>query len=165
MTDLETVWRSRTDDRVIDAMASLDDFNPEARAVIQAEHARRGLPPPFVVPATSVDFEGVARAHRIFIGLVALQFGAFVGTWFVFDGGRPGLAVFVWMLVTLGTTIGVPVAGWSLFARIGVTPGLAVVTLLPLIGPLFALLFPYFAGEWARRNGLRVGLLGPTLAD
>ena len=165
MSDLETVWRSRTDDRVIDAMASLSEFNPDAQAVIRAEHARRGLPPPFVAAASPEAVERVAHAHRLFLALVAVQWITVVGTGFVF-GESPSpwrsLAQLAWMLGMLGTTFAVPIAGWALLRRLDVTPGLAVVTGVPPFSLLVALILPYLATPWAQRHGVTVGLLGPT---
>lgn len=41
MADLESIWQKKTDDQVRAAAASLADYEPAARAVIQAEFARR----------------------------------------------------------------------------------------------------------------------------
>ena len=43
MTELETVWRSKTDAQLADAAAQIQDYGSEAQLVIRAELGRRGL--------------------------------------------------------------------------------------------------------------------------
>jgi hypothetical protein len=46
MTDLERIWSEKTNDALLEAVASLDDFTDEGRRVILAELERRGLEAP-----------------------------------------------------------------------------------------------------------------------
>jgi hypothetical protein len=165
MSDFEDVWRGRTDDAVIEAMASLPDFNADAQAVIRAEHARRGLPPPFVATASPEVVDRVARAHRLFLMFVAVQWITVLCVGVVWEGPPSpwkSLAQLAWILGMLFTTFAVPVAGWTLLQRLDVTPALAVVTAVAPLSLLFVCILPYFATPWAKRNGVTVGLLGPS---
>ena len=73
MTELETIWRNKTDEQVIAATSNLQDYHPAAQAVIRAEFARRkGETQTFgrigSAPQTSVAEElGLAsRGRRLF---------------------------------------------------------------------------------------------------
>jgi hypothetical protein len=43
MTDLERIWSSKSDEALLEAAASLDDFTDEGRRVVLAELEKRGL--------------------------------------------------------------------------------------------------------------------------
>ena len=43
MTDLERIWRSKSDEALLEAARSLDDFTDEGRRVVLAELEKRGL--------------------------------------------------------------------------------------------------------------------------
>lgn len=46
MNDAERIWRDKSDEDLLDAAATLDEFTEEGRAVIRAELKRRGLEDP-----------------------------------------------------------------------------------------------------------------------
>ena len=46
MTEIEQVWRRKSDEEVLDAMAHIEEYRSPAQSAIRAEHLRRGLPPP-----------------------------------------------------------------------------------------------------------------------
>lgn len=46
MTDVEQIWRDKTDGEVAEAASSLSEYTEEAARVIRAELQRRGLPEP-----------------------------------------------------------------------------------------------------------------------
>ena len=46
MTDVEKIWREKTDDEVAEAAWNLSEYTEDAARVIRAELQRRGLPEP-----------------------------------------------------------------------------------------------------------------------
>jgi hypothetical protein len=46
MTDVDQIWRDKTDDEVAEAASSLSEYTEEAARAIRAELQRRGLPEP-----------------------------------------------------------------------------------------------------------------------
>ena len=46
MTDVEQIWREKTDDEVAEAASNLSEYTDEAALTIRAELRRRGLPEP-----------------------------------------------------------------------------------------------------------------------
>ena len=46
MTDAERIWSEKSDEELIDAAASLDEFTPAGQLIIRAELKRRGLEDP-----------------------------------------------------------------------------------------------------------------------
>ena len=46
MSELETIWRNKADETLLEAGKDLNSFSDEAAAVIVEEHRRRGLPAP-----------------------------------------------------------------------------------------------------------------------
>jgi putative signal transducing protein len=50
MTDIDQIWRDKSDDELLEASESLSDFTEEAERVIRAELRRRGLPEPEPAP-------------------------------------------------------------------------------------------------------------------
>jgi hypothetical protein len=46
MTDVERIWRDKTDDEVAEAASTLSEFTEEAARAIRSELQRRGLPEP-----------------------------------------------------------------------------------------------------------------------
>jgi hypothetical protein len=54
-TDLEQIWRNKTDDEVLEAAASVATYTDEAARVIEAELQRRGLAQPEAVVAPIPD--------------------------------------------------------------------------------------------------------------
>jgi len=51
MTDIESIWRDKTDDEVAEAASNLRDYTEETERVIRAELQRRGLTEPEPEPA------------------------------------------------------------------------------------------------------------------
>jgi hypothetical protein len=58
MTDLERIWSSKSDEALLEAAASLEDFTDEGRRVVLAELEKRGLASP-----ESQDHEEEAAAE------------------------------------------------------------------------------------------------------
>jgi hypothetical protein len=54
MSDIENIWREKSDEDLLEAAAQLDDYTEEGRGVIRAELKRRGLEDP-VEQAMSED--------------------------------------------------------------------------------------------------------------
>ena len=46
MTDVEQIWRDKTDNEVAEAASTISEYTEEAARVIRAELQRRGLPEP-----------------------------------------------------------------------------------------------------------------------
>ena len=46
MTDVEQIWREKTDDEVAEAASTLSEYTEETERIIRAELQRRGLPEP-----------------------------------------------------------------------------------------------------------------------
>jgi len=44
MTELESFWRTRTDQQLADAIAHVEDYTTDGQLVIRAEQTRRGMP-------------------------------------------------------------------------------------------------------------------------
>lgn len=66
MSDIERVWREKTDDELIEAAGELADYTSEGRQVIRAELKRRGLEDPVEQaggdePGTSEEQDGEAE--------------------------------------------------------------------------------------------------------
>ena len=47
MSDMEKIWREKSDEDLLEAAASLSDFTEEGQEVVRAELRRRGLEDPF----------------------------------------------------------------------------------------------------------------------
>jgi hypothetical protein len=164
MSDLQTVWRARTDAQVLDALTCLSDYNDEAQAIIRAEGTRRRLDaPPIEPPALPGDIDGVARLHRVFVALVAVQWSSLLYAIVLLDELPRALAPLltpVAQLLLIGTVLAVPIVGSRLLKRLEVGAGFAMMFYAPLVGLLAVLSFPYIAAAWARRHGVDVGVLG-----
>lgn len=67
MTDVEQIWRDKTDDEVAEAASNLSQYIEEAARVIRAEFLRRGLPEPEtdVVPTPDEDLRCVFVANGL----------------------------------------------------------------------------------------------------
>jgi hypothetical protein len=61
MTNLERIWGSKSDDALLEAAASLDDFTDEGRRVVLAELEKRGLD----VPEPEGGESGDAPDHEL----------------------------------------------------------------------------------------------------
>lgn len=57
MTDIEKLWRSKSDTEVAEAMEQIEEYRSTAQSVIRAEHQRRGLPPPRSKDEEEVEVE------------------------------------------------------------------------------------------------------------
>ncbi|MGZ7040852.1 MAG: hypothetical protein ACXVH7_03575, partial [Thermoanaerobaculia bacterium] len=68
MTDVEQIWRDKTDDEVAEAASNLSEYTEEAAPVIRAEFQRRGLSEPetdVVVPIPDEDMRCVFVASGL----------------------------------------------------------------------------------------------------
>lgn len=73
MTDMERIWRQKTDDEVVEAAGSLFEYTEEAARAIRAEIQRRGLPEPGTDGVSVADEEtrcvfvanGLTEANQI----------------------------------------------------------------------------------------------------
>lgn len=164
MSDLQTVWRARTDAQVLEALTCLSDYNDEAQATIRSELTRRGLEAPAPEPpALPADIEGIARLHRVFVTLVAVQWTSLLYAIFVLDELPPMLTALLTptsQLLLVVTVIAIPIVGHRLLKRLDVDAAIAIMTYAPLFSLLSVLSFPYIASAWARRHGAEVGVWG-----
>ena len=156
MADLQTLWRNRSDDQVRDALASLDDYSQEAQAVIRGEQVARGLPAPRVHdPLVDDVLPDVGNAHRVLVGLVALQWTALL-YFVVLQDWLPGslrrTVTDVAALVLVGTIVAVPIAIRWLVKRLGVSSSLAWFSAMPLLGLLFVLNYRSIVASAAKRR-------------
>jgi hypothetical protein len=79
MTDVDQIWRDKTDDEVAEAASSLSEYTEEAARAIRAELQRRGLPEPEpdAVPTPNEDTRcvfiasGLDQANQIVAFLAA----------------------------------------------------------------------------------------------
>ena len=73
MSEVDDVWRQKSDEQVLEAFMSLDDYGSDGQRAIRAEFVRRSLAVPTTTPITCHEAEAVARLHRWFAGLVFAQ--------------------------------------------------------------------------------------------
>jgi YD repeat-containing protein len=69
MTDTEKIWRSKTDEQLVEASSGVAQFTEEGERVVRAELRRRGLPEPpvaeRVVDAEGTQEQDLRRAGKI----------------------------------------------------------------------------------------------------
>ena len=63
MSNLEQIWREKSDEEVLEAAAQLDDFTEEGRTVIRAELKRRGMEDPVEQAGDAKAEAAVAEAE------------------------------------------------------------------------------------------------------
>ena len=83
LSDAEEIWRRKTDEQVIVAAASLDDYTEDGRHIILAEAIRRGLHVDSLVREVQSLHESVPR-------LGTSRLCAYCGTSILFGGTRDG---------------------------------------------------------------------------
>lgn len=77
MSDGETIWRCKTEEQLLEAAGSLEDYTDEGERVIRAELRRRGLPEPLPVQrATRAVVESAPTRSFPFWYAVLLGTGA-----------------------------------------------------------------------------------------
>jgi len=83
VSDAETIWRGKTDEQVIAAAVSLDDYTEDGRHIILAEAARRGLHVDSLV-------REVKSLHESDSARAGSRLCAYCGTSILFGGSRDG---------------------------------------------------------------------------
>jgi len=166
MTDLEELWKGKSDGQVLEAVAYLSDYSDEAGRVIQAEFDRRQLQMPTRRPVSATDVAAVTRLHRRFARLVVAQWSVLLFLVFGGDFVPNGMVSTLWpvlTLVLLGTLIAIPVTGYQLLKRLEVdTPGrTAALMYMPLFGLLSLFGLKAIEERWGKLHGIEVGVLGP----
>lgn len=163
MNEVDEVWRQKSDEQVLEAFVSLDDYGTEGQRAVQAEFVRRGLAVPATKPITSQEAEAVARLHRWFALLVfaqSLSFAAILWTPLGYlRAVRPLLA-----LIFIGSVVAAPVMGYRLLKKLGVErpSRTAMFMYWPLFSALTLLGMRSFNGQWSKEHKVDVGILGPT---
>jgi hypothetical protein len=170
MTDLEELWRSRTDEQLLEAFSALEEYSEQGQRVIHAEFVRRGLAEPTKKPITFQDALAVRTLHRRFIGSVCAQwlsliFLVFLGSYFPrsVDAALGLLCVGVFVI----TWVLVPATGYKLMKQLEVeSPGpLAILMCAPLFSLLVLIGIRSFTARWSKEHGVAVDFLGPTKQD
>lgn len=156
MADLQTLWRNRSDDQVVEALASLDDYSQEAQAVIRREQIARGLPPPLVLgPMAGDALPDVGPARRLAFGLVALQWTTLL-YFLVLQDSLPGplraTVTDMAAVVFLATVIAVPIAIRRLVRQLGMASSLSWFSAMPLLSLLFVLNYRSIVASAAQRR-------------
>lgn len=155
MSNLQTVWRDRTDEQVREALGALSDYGAEAQAILLEEQARRGIVLPTAAELPVGDVAGVARIHRLLVILVA---GQWLSMAYVLLGGP---LVSLAALVIIGTVFPIRIVSAKLLALVEADARLLTLASIPLFGLILVFKFPSIAASWARRHGVEVGLSGP----
>jgi hypothetical protein len=167
MTNLKELWRRKSDDRILEALAYLSDYNDEAQAAIRAECVRRGLTEHTDRPITLKEAQSAARLHRLFACLVLGQWLSMIlliagpGVFPVsIDQALRSLAA----LVMAGAMIATPLTGFRLLKRLEAeSPGGTVIFMYaPLVSLLALFGLKSLAERWGKLHGIEVGFLGPS---
>jgi hypothetical protein len=166
-TDLEDLWRHKTNAQLVDAFLWLAEYSAEGQRVIRAELARRHLAEPAPKMLSFHQVETVARLQRRFVGLVAAEWlslivGIAVNA--LFPGGIGSTAAFVGVCVFIGARVALPFTGYKLLTCLEIESprGTAILMQMPLFSLLVLMGLRSLTDRWSRMHGIEVGILGPT---
>ena len=163
MSELEELWRHKSDDQVVEAFTSLDKYSADGQRVIRGEFLRRGLIESSKKPLTLVEVEHIARLHRRFAALVGAQWMSIIPMTLL-PRSVLGPVLALCAIVFLVAVVSVPMTGYMLLKRLEVdSPGrTALLMYMPLFSLLTLLGMRTFNQQWSKKYGVGVGILGPT---
>lgn len=167
MTELEELWRRKSDEQLFEAFAYLDEYSDEGQRVIRGEFLRRNLTEPSKKPITFREAAHVATLYRRFAAVVAGQWLSLIVMIFVtplLSRSAGSILALLCLVVFLMSLIVVPMTGYRLLKCVEVeSPGrLAVLMRMPLFSLLALMGMRSFTQRWSKDYGVDMGFLGPT---
>jgi hypothetical protein len=170
MTELEELWLRQSDEQLLEAFASLDEYSPASQDAIRAEFVRRGLAQPSQKSITFHEAEAVARLHRRLVGFVAAQWLSLICLIFMMpllprDVGA--VAALLCISLFLVAMIALPLTGYQLLTRLEVERpgGIAFFMYMPLVSLLTLIGLRSLTQRWGKTYRIDVDFFGPTKAS